>query len=167
MAFLTVTDLTHLNALQIHEENEMAYVESEKQYYRWHDNVWEQVEIQGSGIEVNLYDLNKSVMAQLAPVIVSEYKDFFENYAKSKSAHYYILFSFKAHYYTLFAQDPHEALSFGKVMCEILNGFEGYVYGITEAEDGQCIELWISQTQEAEPELYLLSPYDEGVVTFG
>lgn len=167
MALLTVTDLTHLNALQIHEENEMAYVESEKQYYRWHEGAWEHIEIQGSGIEVNLHDLNKSVMAQMTPVIVREYKDFFEEYAKSQNAHYYILFSFYTHYYTLFAQDPHETLSFGEVMCEILNDFEGYVYSISKSEDKPYIEFWISMSQEAEPEHFILAPYDEGVVTFG
>lgn len=167
MAFLRVTDLTHLNALQIHEENEMAYVESEQQYYRWHEGTWEQVEIKGSGLTINLYDLNKSVMSQLPPKEVENYRTAFADFAASQKAHYYILFSFKAHYYTLFAQDPHEALSFEDALIEILEGFEGNIYSIELKEEYQCVEMWISMAQDEEPDLYILAPYDEGVVTFG
>lgn len=167
MEFLKVSDLKHLNALQIHEENEMAYVEDTKEYYRWHESQWEKVTIEGTGLSLNLYDLNKSLYSQVTPIDINSYLDFFANYNLNQNAHYYMLLSNNKRYYTVFVNEPHEVMSFEETIIDVLQSISDKIYSVELTEDEYAIEIWLSMNPEEDPEAFFLFPYDAGVVTFG
>ena len=119
-------------------------------------------------IELNLYDLNKSVINQLEPMTLDEIIDKLslvkEYYHKSENS-FHMLLCKDYNYYTIFALDDNVILDFMTVVYDIIVNL-GAVYSIENTEDG-AIEIWIKPEGEEMPYAFYLFPYDAGVVYYG
>ena len=58
---ITVNNYKDLKALRFHGEGETAYVKKDKCGYVYHDNKWVKIDTDGSGLKMNLYEINKSI----------------------------------------------------------------------------------------------------------
>ena len=119
-------------------------------------------------IELNLYDLNKSVINQLEPMTLDEIIDNLslvkEYYHKSDNS-FHMLLCKDYNYYTIFAPDDIVILDFMTVVYDIIV-YLGAVYSIEITEDG-AIEFWIKPEGEEMPYAFYLFPYDAGGVYYG
>lgn len=170
---ITVKDLNHLYAMQNHEDGELAYVESEKKIYSWHPEVgWQLVEVNNKGLELDLYSLNKNIIGQLQPMTHEDVCnksniifDFFTNTAPNK---HYMLLCKEYNYYTIFeAVMPENSYNYEEDFVDaVLSIVEevGLVYAIEEAES--AVEFWIKPEKYDEPMVFILFPYDAGVVYY-
>lgn len=119
-------------------------------------------------IELNLYDLNKSVINQLEPMTLDEIIDKLnligEYYHKSDNS-FHMLLCKDYNYYTIFAPDDIVILDFIATVYDIIVNL-GAIYSIENTEDG-AIEIWIKPEGEEMPYAFYLFPYDAGVVYYG
>ena len=127
--------------------------------------------VQGKGeINMSLYDINKNIMQQL-PDYTNEqlYKleDSIDNEVNNKyiKNSYFMLLCNEIHYYTLFHFNPEESdfRSVGEGVTYLL-----YEAGYTISADEICddhIEIWGKKDKEAF--VFMLFPYDQGVINFG
>ena len=105
---IVVTNLKTLKALKNHTDGELAYVEETKEIYTWNEekNEWIKVEAaNGQGLELNLYDLNKSIISQLTPMTKEEIslkEDMLNDYRYFSENTYYMLLCKDFNYYTIF-----------------------------------------------------------------
>lgn len=58
---ITVNNYKDLKALRFHGEGETAYVKKDKCGYVYHDDKWVKIDTDGSGLKMNLYEINKSI----------------------------------------------------------------------------------------------------------
>jgi hypothetical protein len=119
-------------------------------------------------VELNLYDLNKSVINQLEPMTPDEIIDNLnlieEYYHKSKN-NFHMLLCKDYNYYTIFAFDDIITIEFTATVYDIIISL-GTIYSIENTEDG-AIEIWIKPEGEEMPYAFYLFPYDAGVVYYG
>lgn len=119
-------------------------------------------------VELNLYDLNKSVINQLEPMTPDEIIDNLglikEYYCKSNNG-FHMLLCRDYNYYTIFAPDRIMSSEFTATVYDIIVNL-GAIYSIENTEDG-AIEIWIKPEGEEMPYAFYLFPYDAGVVYYG
>lgn len=119
-------------------------------------------------IELNLYDLNKSVINQLEPMTPDEIIDSLsligDYYHKSEN-NFHMLLCKDYNYYTIFAPDDIITIEFTATVYDIIVNL-GTIYSIENTEDG-AIEIWIKPEGEEMPYAFYLFPYDAGVVYYG
>lgn len=171
--YLVVKNLSHLYALQNHEDGELAYVESDKKVYVWHpEDGWQLIDIENKGLELNLYDLNKNLMNQMEPWpkerLWQEGNDIiFKFFTTEPYDKHYMLLCAEYHYYTIFDGDA-DADATDDFTSTVLGIVEelGPVYSIDKTEDGDALEFWIKPLNQPEPLVFLLFPYDRGVVRY-
>lgn len=164
-----VLEKENLNTLEA-EIGEIAYSEEEQKYYVYTgDRIWTEIKIdKDTGLNLNLYDLNKSIIGQLKPL---EKTDLFSKVEiirdlkhKSKNKHYMLLCK-DYNYYTIFEEKENDEF-FNLSDAVLTIAFElGDVYSIEKTGDG-AIEIWIKPTGEEEPYAFYLFPYDAGVVYY-
>ena len=119
-------------------------------------------------VELNLYDLNKSVINQLEPMTPDEIIDnlnLIEEYYHKSENNFHMLLCKDYNYYTIFAFDDIITIEFTATVYDIIVGL-GAVYSIENTEDG-AIEIWIKPEGEEMPYAFYLFPYDAGVVYYG
>ena len=164
-----VLEKENLNTLEA-EIGEIAYSKEEQKFYVYTGNrIWTEIKIdKDTGLKLNLYDLNKSIISQLKPLEKAEIfgkaqsiRDLRHN---SKNKHYMLLCR-DYNYYTIFVEKEND--EFYNLSDAVLTvAFElGKVYSIEKTEDG-AIEFWIKPTGEEEPYAFYLFPYDAGVVYY-
>ena len=130
------------------------------EYMIWHDEKWNGIKIEGSGVEISLYEMNKQIISQL-PVI----EDFSESKKLVNSLHnifnnkYYMLYGKELSYFTLF--EIKNPINFWKSVEECLKNI-GPVKSIEITEPQDALEIWVQVNDEATC-LYLF-PYDTGLV---
>lgn len=141
--------------------------------YRWNGESWIIVVPDAdSGIKMNLYDLNKNVVSQLAPLTDDEIKskmDVIQSYRLETNNTYYMFLCKEFNYYTIFTYSPGGLFEpFAKTVKDIITDL-GDVYSIELTEDKMAIEIWIKPNQygEEEPMVFYLFAYDAGVVDYG
>ena len=119
-------------------------------------------------VELNLYDLNKSVINQLEPMTLDEIIDKLnligEYYHKSDNS-FHMLLCKDYNYYTIFAPNDIITIEFTATVYDIIVNL-GTIYSIENTEDG-AIEIWIKPEDEEMPYAFYLFPYDAGVVYYG
>lgn len=163
---IVVQNLDQLYALQNHLDGEVAYVVDEKKCYIWHpEDGWQKVVIDAKNLEFNLYDLNKNIVNQLEPLTQEQIAETIKAKINfdMKTNNHFMLLSNEYHYYTLFEKHPDAELSFVDSILDIIQDL-GKVYSIDEVNDG--IEFWIKPINCAEPIIFMLFPYDRGVVYY-
>lgn len=119
-------------------------------------------------VELNLYDLNKSVINQLEPMTLDEIIDnlnLIEEYYHKSDNSFHMLLCKDYNYYTIFAPNDIITIEFTATVYDIIVGL-GAVYSIENTEDG-AIEIWIKPEGEEMPYAFYLFPYDAGVVYYG
>ena len=129
-----------------------------------------QKKIQGKGkINASLYQLNQGIMKQLPNYTEEQIKELEEKITKWEWKYtdnsYFMLLCNDIHYYTIFHLDPE--------FSDFRNLGEGVVYLLKEAgyeipSDEECddhYEIWAKKDDDCY--VFMLFPYDQGVVNFG
>ena len=119
-------------------------------------------------VELNLYDLNKSVINQLEPMTPDEIIDnlnLIEKYYHKSENSFHMLLCKDYNYYTIFAPNDIITIEFTATVYDIIVNL-GAIYSIENTEDG-AIEIWIKPEGEETPYAFYLFPYDAGVVYYG
>ena len=169
--YITVKNKAHLDALQIHNHGEVAYCEDTKELWVYDENeeAWMKFQVDNKGIDLNLYDLNKSVISQLTPMTSNEISmkiGMITDYYNNTQNHFHMLLCRDYNYYTIFADDTMLSFpDFASAVCTIITEL-GDIYSIEETGDG-ALEIWIKPTGEESPYAFYLFPYDAGVVYYG
>ena len=166
-----IDNFSQLQSLQNHDVNEIVYCQEEQKMYRWNGDNWEVVvPNEGSGLQMNLYDLNKNVINQLQPLTADEIKtkmDAVQTYHAGVKNKYYMLLCKEYSYYTMFEESPGGLFEpFANTVREIISDL-GEVYSIELTEDKLAVEFWIKPVGEEEPLVFYLFAYDAGVVYYG
>lgn len=163
---ITVKSKKDLDALQNHTDNEVAYCEELKQFFKW-QNGWHLVDKTKNNLQMNLYDLNKSIIEQLKPLTANEIKEksnlFTQLHNDCKDIHFMLLCK-DYNYYTIFEAGNDPITTFSAMISTIIAEL-GEVYSIEKLEN--AVEIWIKPTDEEQPYVFYLFPYDKGVVYYG
>ena len=168
--YLVVQNKDQLFALQNHEPGEMALCSDTNEIYCWDEETgWSPINVEGKGLELNLYDLNKNIIEQLNPLTTNEVSmkmSLINEYYQKANNTYHMLLCRDFNYYTIFSYDSMLTFpDFAGAVCTIITEL-GDVYSIELLEDG-AMEIWIKPTGEESPYAFYLFPYDAGVVYYG
>lgn len=168
--YLVVQNKAQLFALQNHEPGEMALCSDTNEIYCWDEKTgWSLINVEGKGLELNLYDLNKNIIEQLNPLTTNEVSmkmGLINEYYQKANNTYHMLLCRDFNYYTIFNYDSMLTFpDFAGAVCTIITEL-GDVYSIELLEDG-AMEIWIKPTGEESPYAFYLFPYDAGVVYYG
>lgn len=135
----------------------------EGEYMIWHDGHWNTFKMENNGIEMDLYDMNKQIIAQLPDLTNwDDIEILFNQFYKIHHNTYYMMYGKEISYFTVFkVRKPH---LFGSVVMDCIPNI-GIVKAIdiTEAED--AVEIWVMNNDE--PTCLYLFPYDMGLVEVG
>lgn len=124
------------------------------------------------GVTMSLYDLNKNIISQLPSLgeedierIKNEINTFDDD---NKNLHYMLLCN-ELHYYTILTGvhiGAAEFSSLGSAIIGLINEMGNEIIA-ADAFEGRY-EIWLrnKDNSEEEPHVYLLFPYDLGVVTY-
>lgn len=147
-------------------DGEIVQDSTSNDYFVWNGG-WNKIEINNSGLELDLYDLNKSAMAQFADFDDED----FANAAKTitdfmTGNEYYMLYGKEISYFTVFhlSKDFSNKENPGEVVIECLRTL-GSVKAIDLDEENGGLEIWVVNNDNTTC-LYLF-PYDEGIVNIG
>ena len=148
----------------------MALCSDTNEIYCWDEkNGWSLIDVEGKGLELNLYDLNKNIIDQLDPLTANEVSmkmGLINEYYQKANNTYHMLLCRDFNYYTIFNYDSMLSFpDFPSAICTIITEL-GEVYSIELLEDG-AMEIWIKPTGEESPYAFYLFPYDAGVVYYG
>jgi hypothetical protein len=165
----TVKRKSEINNLTECQLGEIVFCEDTHEYYMRGEDCWMELAIdKDAGLNLNLYDLNKSIISQLKPL---EKADIFskveiiKNLRYSSKNKHYMLLCKDYSYYTIFEEKENDEF-FNLSDAVLTIAFElGDVYSIEKTGDG-AIEIWIKPTGEEEPYAFYLFPYDAGVVYY-
>lgn len=136
---------------------------------------WEDIRMEGQGLNMNLYDLNKSIVAQLPNIVdFTDHCNLISKFYWETSNTFYMLYGKEISYFTVF-QDisntyvPNETIvlsvpTFANNVIDCLKAFKS-VKSIDYTENKDAIEIWVSDEKDNVTCLYLF-PYDNGIVTF-
>ena len=168
--YVVVQDKAQLFALQNHEPGEMALCSDTNEIYCWDEKTgWSLINVEGKGLELNLYDLNRNIIEQLNPLTTNEVSmkmGLINEYYQKANNTYHMLLCRDFNYYTIFNYDSMLSFpDFPSAICTIITEL-GEVYSIELLEDG-ALEIWIKPTGEESPYAFYLFPYDAGVVYYG
>ena len=148
------------------QEGEVIKVHDEDKLYYYKDSEWHPLEAKAvdSNIQMNLYDLNKQIMAQIEPYDIEKWeqaeKDI-DAWEKEINGHYYMMLCKEKSYYTVFVDDGYEFHGLGAAVRECLE-FVGNVVSIDI--NPEVIEIWVKELDDTY--CIHLFCYDEGVVSF-
>lgn len=148
---------------------EIVFCEDTCEYYMCGEKGWMKLAIdENSGLNLNLYDLNRSIIYQLPSLTkeqIFEKKDLIRKYRYDTNNIFHMLLCRDYNYYTIFVEKEND--EFYNLSDAVLTvAFElGEVYSIEKTEDG-AIEFWIKPEGEEEPYAFYLFPYDAGVVYY-
>ncbi len=150
-------------------DKEYALVESEKKIYQYitEKESWEPVKIEGDGLQVSLYDINKNIFAQLDPLTddglrqahSTVYK-FLGESMKDEVNDYWALMCWERQYITIFHHSKFGEEELSDVFMEIIENL-GDVKDVYDNGNG-ALEVWI--TNEIDTYCYLFFNYKVGVV---
>lgn len=169
--YITVQNKAHLDALQNHSHGEVAYCEDTKELWIYDENEkqWIKFQADNTGIDLSLYDLNKSIIGQLDPLTLEELNlkiGLIESYYEKVENTYHMLLCKDYNYYTIFSFSAMPEFSnFSEAIIAVITEL-GSVYSLDMNNDG-AIEIWIKPTGEESPYAFYLFPYDAGVVYYG
>lgn len=150
-------------------QGEICFVEDEKRYYILTEDGWSPINIEadGEGVHMSLYELNKNIISQL-PVITEEGIDIaaslIEDYRTTTDNKYYAMICREYGYYTMFntKETPAELPNLSTGVFECLSNV-GEVITINRDESDMAIEIWVRAKDDVF--YFILFGYDQGVVT--
>ena len=132
------------------------------QYLIWKNNQWNVINYD-SNLELNLYDLNKQIVAQLPELKnLEDYLCSIEALHKKHNNKYYMLYGKEMSYFTLF--HIIDASKFGKEVLDILKEI-GPIKAIDLTSAFDAVEIWLHYMDS--PTCLYLFPYDTGLIEVG
>ncbi len=154
-------DLSQVNFIPL--EGEIMQNASDGKYYIWHEDNWHEFSMENSGIEMDLYDMNKQIIAQLPNLTDwDRVEQLFNDFHTSWKNKYYMMYGKEISYFTVFKiVEPH---LFGGVVMDCIPNV-GIVKAIDLTETEDAVEIWVMY--EDQPTCLYLFPYDMGIVEVG
>lgn len=142
------------------QEGEIIKNSIDNKFYIFKNSNWTNINMENSGINIGLYDINKQIINQL-PILndLNDKKDLFNILHEKFNNTFYMLYGKEISYFTLFKIVNKE--NFYKEVIECLNNI-GDIKAIDLTESKDAIEIWIQDEDESTC-LYLF-PYDNGIV---
>lgn len=136
----------------------------EGKFMVWHDNVWQEIKMEGGGINMGLYDMNKQIISQM-PILEDFEKAMDDIWTLYETYHnkYFMLYGKEISYFTVFKIIEPQYLGEEVLDC-CLN--VGLVKAMDLTETGDAVEIWVQPT-DGEPTCLYLFPYDSGIVQVG
>lgn len=129
----------------------------------YHEGTWKSLNIESSGIEMGLYDMNKQIVAQLPDFSDwDSVADLIEVFHNSWNNQYYMLYGKEISYFTLFKMNDESVLP--SILLECINNI-GPVKAIDLTEAKDALEIWVMSNNE--PTCLYFFPYDMGLVMVG
>lgn len=166
--YIAISTLEKLYHLPNPKEDQMYYCNEDGKFYHFNEE-WKEINFESKGLEMNLYELNKTIVNQLPEMNMAEIGDkmeLIETYYDRTSANHHMLLCKEYNYYTIFENDTMISLpTFSGALCNIITEL-GKVYSMDLKEDG-AMEIWIKPEGEELPMAFYLFPYDVGVVYYG
>lgn len=167
---ITVRHYKDLKAFKNHEEGETAFVQSEKRGYILHEGKWIPINASESGIKMNLYELNKSILSQMDPLTDDTLQYLKNDINRNLTANYYLLYGKEISYFTLFERrkvvtDMLKNETLGDMVLECLKSFEK-VYSYEMKDDEGVIEIWVHNKDNNLATVLYLFDYTDGVVYY-
>lgn len=164
---LTVPTKAALEAIVQHEDREIAFCEEDSTYY-WYssDDGWHVMptKMTADGLQIDLYSLNKQIVAQLPPLDeqrIIDAKETLEHWKQDNIP--YLLYGKEISYFTLFYPTDEEEDSFIDCLFDCLNTIGNTIYSLDVVSD-DAIEIWIDF--EGEATLLYLFDYSGGMVYY-
>ena len=145
-------------------EGEVAFHTLDECYYMWHDGDWHKLQVEGSGLELGLYDLNKQIIEQLpalTPEELENKEETINELHKKYNNEFYMLYGKEISYFTLFKLNKNTT-QFGNEVIDCLKNV-GFIKSIDMTETEDAIEIWV-QPETIESTCLYLFPYDSGLV---
>ena len=130
----------------------------------WHDNAWQEIKLEGGGINMGLYDINKQIISQM-PILEDFEKAMDDIWTLYETYHnkYFMLYGKEISYFTVFKIIEPQYLGEDVLDC-CLN--VGLVKAMDLTVTGDAVEIWV-QPQDGEPTCLYLFPYDSGIIQVG
>ena len=130
----------------------------------WNNGEWKELKVEGSNLELGLYDLNKQIIAQLPTLTdftqaINNVHDLHSEYQNR----YYMMYGKEISYFTLFEVCGSNDFGQDVIDCCVNVGSIKAI-DMTEAKD--ALEIWV-HPQGEEPTCLYLFPYDSGIVKVG
>lgn len=145
------------------QEGEIMQNTVDGKFYIWHNDSWALINVDNSGINMGLYDMNKQIISQLPELTDLEDKYYTINNLHAKfNNFYYMMYGKEISYFTLFKII--EPQYFGNEVIDCLKNV-GIIKAIDFTEAQDAIEIWVEN--ENGPTCLYLFPYDNGVVQVG
>ena len=135
--------------------------------YVYHEGEFNQIKMENSGLNINLYDLNKSAVAEFPGLdertIWERCKDYAKEIVKEFGDNYYMLYGKDIGYFTLFHLNESKGYNyFSDDLEDCLNNLSSSIKVIEWNEDKTAIEIWLEYNGDITC-MYLF-PYDAGVI---
>ena len=144
-------------------DGEVVFDTTTEKIMIYHNGAWQQTTLEGAGLNLGLYDINKQIITQLPPMENMEKatENIITLYEKYKNE-YFMLYGKEISYFTLF--QIIDDFWFPSDVIDCCNNV-GVIKSmdLTEAED--AIEIWVEN--EDGPTCLYLFPYDNGLVKVG
>lgn len=157
-----------LLSLPLAKEGEFGYCVDTNKIMKYDGIAWSEVSIEeGKGLELPLYDLNKSIMIQVPDLPkekINEAITTINTFDFDCENKYYMLYGKEISYFTLFVRDFQNEMSLGDIVIDCLK-YVGNIKAIDLTDAKDAIEIWVSDGENATC-LYLF-PYDNGIVSYG
>ena len=126
----------------------------------WHEDQWQTIKMENSGITMGVYDMNKQIIAQMPEL--TDLTNAHQAIDKLQETHYdtyFMLYGKEISYFTLFKLLDSQYFANEVIAC-LKNIGAIKAIDLTEAND--AVEIWV-ETENGPTVLYLF-PYDNGVV---
>lgn len=167
---ITVESYKDLKALRFHGEGETAYVKKDKCGYIYHEDKWIKINTDGSGLKMNLYEINKSVYSQMDPLSDDSLEYLKRDINKGLTGDYYLLYGKEISYFTLFERrhvvtDMLKNETLGDMVLECLKSFDK-VYSYEFRDNEQTVEIWVHNNENNLATALYLFNYKDGVVYY-
>ena len=162
---ITVRHYKDLKALKFHEEGEIAYVEKDKKGYIYHEGKWVPVSTDSSGLKMNLYEINKSIISQMDPLTQESLEYLKNDINKNLIQDYYLLYGKEISYFTLFERKENSNETLGDAVIECLKSFDK-IYSYEIKDDEKIIEIWVHNSDNDLATILYLFDYTSGVVYY-
>ena len=145
-------------------QGEIVFIEDIQEYYMYDGDNWmplPKAEAENDGLSMNLYDLNKSLIASLpAPTTddLIEMEKTICNFDNGE-ADYFMLLCKDISYYTIFTAKSNykEFKNLGEAVITCITESIGTVIAVDKTEDEVAIEIWV---RTAENDVYCMYLFD-------
>lgn len=129
-------------------------------FFIWHEDQWQTIKMENSGITMGVYDMNKQIIAQMPELTdLTNARQAIDKLQETYCDTYFMLYGKEISYFTLFKLIDSQYFANEVIAC-LKNVGAIKAIDLTEAND--AVEIWV-ETENGPTVLYLF-PYDNGVV---